>query len=157
MGHLTFCLPFLPSPLLPFPHRRPARRMTCPSSLNFYKPEPTSRSLSIIVSRCIRTSVPIQKPPKFLMPIVPQCDIREKYLSFGKTVTFPAGHGEICPPHGRSAWRPADQPTTLRSPRISCMVFFKNAPSPCGSACCGLVCGSPCGSPMWGANFAMAC
>ena len=30
-------------------------------------------------------------------------------------MTFLPGHGEICPPHGRSTWRPADQPTTRRS------------------------------------------
>ena len=42
-----------------------------------------------------------------------------------KLVTFLAGHGEICPPHGQSTWRPADQPTTRRSTWISCMVFFK--------------------------------
>ena len=62
---------------------------------------------------------------------------------------FSSGHGEICPPHGRSTWRPADQPTTRRSTWISCMVFFKRHQevhvhrprSPCASACCGLVCG----------------
>ena len=50
---------------------------------------------------------------------------------------FLADHGEICPPHGRSTWWPADQPTTRRSTWISCVVFFKKAPNPCGSACCG--------------------
>ena len=40
---------------------------------------------------------------------------------------FLAGHDEICPPHGRSTWRPADQPTTRRSTWISCMVFFRKA------------------------------
>ena len=34
------------------------------------------------------------------------------------SVTFLAGHGEICHPHGRSTRRPADQPTTRRSTRI---------------------------------------
>ena len=66
------------------------------------------------------------------------------------SVAFLAGHGEICPPHGWSTWRPADQTTTRRSTWISCMVFFKKAPSPCGSACCGLFCRSPCGSIVWG-------
>ena len=33
------------------------------------------------------------------------------------------------PPHGRSTWRPADQPTTRRSTWIACMVFFKKAPN----------------------------
>ena len=42
-------------------------------------------------------------------------------------MTFLAGHGEICPPHGRSTWRPADQPTTRRSTWISCMILFKKA------------------------------
>ena len=70
--------------------------------------------------------------------------------------TFLAGHGEICPPHGRSTWRPADQPTTRRSTWTWCFFKENHTRNPCGSACCGLVCGSPCGSPMWGANFAMA-
>ena len=74
-----------------------------------------------------------------------------------KSVSFVAGHGEICPPHGRSTWRPADQPTTRRSTWISCLFKENHTRNPCGSACCGLVCGSPCGSPMWGANVAMAC
>ena len=39
-----------------------------------------------------------------------------------QSVTFLAGHGEICPPHGRSTWRPADQPTT-RDPH-ACLVWF---------------------------------
>ena len=38
------------------------------------------------------------------------------------SVTFLAGHCEICPPHRWSTWRPADQrPSTW----ISCMVIFK--------------------------------
>ena len=69
------------------------------------------------------------------------------------SVTFLAGHGEICPPHGRSTWRPADQPTTRRSTWISCLFKEIKARNPCGSACCGLVCGSPCGPPMWGGKF----
>ena len=31
-----------------------------------------------------------------------------------QSVTFRAGHGDICLPHGRSTWRPADQSTTRR-------------------------------------------
>ena len=74
-------------------------------------------------------------------------------------MTFTAGHGKICPPHGRSTWQPADQPTAHQS-TWTWYLFEKkknHTRNPCGSACCGLVCGSPCGSPMWGANFSVAC
>ena len=92
-------------------------------------------------------------------PGQPPGELSQVYVpfSFLKSVTFLAGHGEICHPHGRSTWRPADQPTTRRSTWISCLFKENHARNPCGSACCGLVCGSQCGSPMWGANFAMAC
>ena len=38
-----------------------------------------------------------------------------------KSVTFLAGHGEICPPHRWSTWRPADQPPTRRSTWTWCL------------------------------------
>ena len=68
-----------------------------------------------------------------------------------QSVTFLAGHGKICPPHGWSTWRPADQPTTRPSTWTLCLFKENHTRNPCGSASCGLVCG-----PMWGANFAMA-
>ena len=42
------------------------------------------------------------------------------------SVTFLAGHGEICPPHGWSTWRPADQPTTRRSTWTWCLFIEKH-------------------------------
>ena len=73
------------------------------------------------------------------------------------SVTFLADHGEICHPHGRSTWRPADQPTTRQSTWTWVLFKDTHTRNTCGWACCGLVCRSPCGSPMWVANFAMAC
>ena len=59
-----------------------------------------------------------------------------------------AGHGEICPP----TWvihMATRRPAHSMLIHMDCLYGFlcKNAPNPCGSACCGLVCGSPCGSP----------
>ena len=45
-----------------------------------------------------------------------------------ESVTFLAGHGEICHPHGWSTWRPADQPTTRQSTWISCYGFLLKRP-----------------------------
>ena len=59
-------------------------------------------------------------------------------FSFGKSVTFLAGHGESCPPHGWSTWRPADQPTTRWSTWTWCLFKGSHTRNPCGSACCGL-------------------
>ena len=67
-------------------------------------------------------------------------------------MTFLAGHGEICPPHGRSAWRPADQPTTRRSTWISCMVFLKKHQVPVDQCLVGWSAGGhvdhPCGGQL---------
>ena len=42
------------------------------------------------------------------------------------SVTFLAGHDEMCPPYGGSTWRPADRPTTRRSTWTWCL--FKEKP-----------------------------
>ena len=122
------------------------------------------RSDELSGATCLKTLVLLGNDPK--PPRIGQflwccsCDFWALWVLFAPEMkctrvvqwrlTFLAGHGEIWPPHGRSTWWPADQPTTRRSTWTWCLFKENHTRNPCGSACCRLVWGSPCGSRMWG-------